>query len=305
MIDGSTRLLGIVGHPLAHSLSPFLHNYVLARAGLNVRYVPFPVAPGADLGAALRGLAAAGVAGVNVTIPHKVAAAAACDVLSPEAEATGAANTIAFRGARLEGHNTDVAGFLAPLTAARVALAERECVVLGAGGAARAAAFALARAGALVTLAAREERAALETVAAVARADVGGRLRAVPWSERAAAVAGAHLVVNATPLGQAGAKVDASPLDGADVAPRAGQVFYDLVYNPPRTRFLDRARAAGATAIGGLAMLVAQGVAALELWLDLRVEPAALEDVRRRCEEQLERAAAGGRGGTAWVASGT
>ena len=296
MIDGATRLLGLIGHPLSHSLSPFFQNYLLARSGLNARYVPFPVERADALRDALRGLAAAGLAGVNVTIPHKVAAAALCDELSRDARAAGAVNTIVFRGGRLEGHNTDIPGFLAPLTAGRVTVAGRQCVVLGAGGAARAIAFALARSGGLVTVTARDRTRALE-VAAAAESASEGMLHAVAWEERAGAIAEAHLVVNATPLGQVGPRAGASPLD-AGTPVRAEQVFYDLVYNPVRTRFLEQAREGRATAIAGLEMLVEQGIASLELWLGLRFDRAVTADVVRRCEEELERR-------TAWVASGT
>ncbi|HVY60388.1 MAG TPA: hypothetical protein VHF22_01995, partial [Planctomycetota bacterium] len=133
-------------------------------------------------------------------------------------------------------------------------------------------------------------------VAAAAESASGGHFDGVAWSRRHDAIAEADIVVNATPLGQH-PDPTGSPVDGG-TALRPGQVCYDLVYNPARTRFLALAGEAGATTIGGLAMLVSQGVEALAVWLGLRVDPAAVADVRKRCQEELERRAA-------WVASGT
>ncbi len=288
MIDGSTRLLGLVGFPLGHSLSPFFQNYLLARAGLPFRYVPFEVADAARLGAAVRGLAAAGVAGVNVTVPYKVEAARLCDSLSPEARAVGAANTLVFRQGRIEGHNTDVAGFLRGLDAAcgERAWDGRACLVLGSGGAARAVATALARLGALVTVAARSlDRA--EALAAAVESETAGALHAAPWEERMGPAAEAELIVNATPVGQAPAE-EATPLE-APLGP--DKVVYDLVYNPLETRLLADAARAGSRPVDGLAMLIHQGLQSLELWLGTPIDPRVVPEVRRRCEEELERRA--------------
>jgi len=287
VIDGETHILGLVGYPIAHSLSPFFQNYLLSRAGLNTRYVPFPVRPGADVAAALRGLALAGVQGVNVTVPHKVAAAAACDSLSEEAQAAGAVNTITMaRDGRLAGHNTDVMGFLAPLLDRGVDLAGRDALVLGAGGAARAVAVGLARAGAAVTVAARR-RAEADLVAAAVEAATDGHLAACDWEERSNAVARASLVVNATPVGRA-PRAEECPLD--DEAPlSADHVVYDIVYTPLETRLLRRAREAGAVTFDGLDMLARQGIASLETWLGIETLGRFAGDVRRRCEEELAR----------------
>jgi shikimate dehydrogenase len=292
MIDGETGVLGLLGWPLAHSLSPFFQNYLLSLARQNLRYVPFPVRPEADLRAALRGLALAGVLGVNVTVPHKVAAARACDELLPEAEATGAANTILMtREGRLRGANTDVAGFLAPLLARSEPLAGRGALVLGAGGAARAVAYALARAGSVVTVAARR-RSAADEVAASIEAATEGHLGACEWDARHEALLDATLLVNATTVGmagRAGAPAEgACPLEeGAPLGP--AHLVYDLVYRPLVTPLLRKAREAGARTLDGLDMLIAQGIASLEAWTGVATLAAHAAETRRRCEEELRR----------------
>lgn len=245
---------GVLGWPLAHTLSPTIHNAAFRRAGIDCVYLAWPVAPD-DLGAAVAGLRALGALGANVTMPHKERVAGHLDALSAEAAAVGAVNTIAVAADGLVGHNTDVDGFRAVLESdAGFDARGRSAVVLGAGGAARAVVKALADAGAGdVAVAARDaERAA--TVAALA----GGR--AVAWDDAAGAAAAADVVVNATPVGG----------DGSDPAPgasfRAGQVVVDLVYDPPSTPLVERARAAGADAWGGLGMLVHQAAASFRIW---------------------------------------
>ena len=265
-ITGRTRLCGILGYPLDHTLSPPMHNAAFAALGLDWAYVPWPVPPD-RLGEAVRGLRAlANFAGANVTVPHKEAILPHVDELTAEARAVGAVNTIVRQGDRLTGHTTDGAGLLTDLAEV---LAFRpqgaRIVIIGAGGAARAAAFALAAAGA-------RRVAILNRSAARASALAGDVGRAIPATEAVAyplhkypddqILGSADLVLNATALGlHAG---DPSPLDLAPCRPST--VAYDLVYNPPETGFLREARARGLRAANGLGMLVHQGAAAFALW---------------------------------------
>jgi shikimate dehydrogenase len=283
-IDGSTKLLGIVGWPLGHTLSPALHNFVLARLGLQHRYVPFPVEDGERLEAALRGLCAAGVVGVNVTIPYKVAAAPLCDELTADARLAGAVNTLRFEGGRIVGHDTDIAGFGRALAERGAVVTERRVLVLGAGGAARAAVVFLHRAGAKVTVAARQ-RAKGEELAKGLAQSVGAEIGVVDWDDRSAAVKRADVVVNTTPIGMWPRTGD-SPLDiSAPLGP--GHVVYDVVYNPVKTRLLARAAEAGATCLDGLDMLVHQAFDALDFWTGRPTDRRLVRDARRAVEAEL------------------
>jgi shikimate dehydrogenase len=264
--DAGTSVVGVAGYPVRHSLSPLLHNAAFAELGLNWISVGFEVAPG-KLAAALDGMRALEVRGLSVTMPHKAEAAALCDECAPVAARLGAVNCVSNRDGVLHGENTDGVGFLASLErAAGFDPAGRRCVVLGAGGAARAVILALADAGAeLVTVV---NRTAARAVEAAALAGAAGRSAEV--GEGADAVAReAELVVNATAVGMAGAgSSDASGL----VAPtllHGGQVVVDLVYVPRPTPWLAAAAEGGATPVDGLGMLVHQAAAQLELWTGL------------------------------------
>ena len=254
----ATRLAGVLGHPIKHSLSPVLHNAAFAEVGLDWAYVAFDVLDGA-CPVAVAGIRALGVQGLSVTMPHKRTVAEVCDELSATAAALGAANTVVRRGDRLIGDATDGPGFLASLRAAGHDPAGSTCLVLGAGGAAAAIAHALGGAGAsrVGVLARRPEAAA----AVAALAGVVGR------PARAADLAEADLVVNATSVGMsdtAGAGAIPFDLDVSALGP--GQVVVDLVYHPLRTPLLVAAEAAGATPVDGLGMLVHQAALAFELW---------------------------------------
>jgi shikimate dehydrogenase len=283
-IDGKTRLVGLMGWPVEHSLSPAMHNAAFAALGLDWAYVPLPVPPD-RLGEAVRGLVALGFAGANVTVPHKEAVVPFLDRLTPAAQAIGAVNTILVGpGGELTGDNTDAAGFLADLRAEGVEPSGRRPLILGAGGAARAVAYALSQAGAeLVAIAARNlakaQRLADGLRAATGKAFLAARLpEDLPDLAREA-----DLIVNATTVGMAPHQADASPWP-QDVPLRPAWIIYDLVYVPAETLLLRRARAAGARGIGGLGMLVQQGAAAFRLWTG--VEPP-LAVMRQACEERL------------------
>jgi len=255
---GATRLAAVIGSPVRHSLSPAMHNAAFDELELDWVYVALEVAP-SEVAAAIAGMRAFGFGGLSVTIPHKAAVLGEVDETSEASAAVGAVNTVVPLGdGRLRGENTDVGGFLASLSDEGFDPAGRPCLVVGAGGAARAVVHALAGAGAAdVVVLNRSPRRAEE---AAALAGPRGRV-GVP-----ADVAKVDLVVNATPLGLAGAggDVGALPLDPAALRP--GQLVVDLVPNPAVTPLLRAAGAAGARVAGGLGMLVHQGALAFELW---------------------------------------
>jgi shikimate dehydrogenase len=249
----------VIGDPIAHSLSPLLHNAAFDALGLDWVSVAFPVAAGSTADA-LTGMRALQVAGLSVTMPHKEGAFAAVDDTTDVARRLGAVNCVSRRDGALVGDSTDGAGFLAALRrGAGFDPGAKRCLVIGAGGAARAVVLALAGAGAadVVVL----NRTAARAEAAAALAGAVGRVGS------AADVTGAELVVQATPMGMAGA--GANPSGELPVDPDAlheGQVVADLVYHPAQTPLLAAATARGAVAVGGLGMLVHQAALALEQW---------------------------------------
>jgi shikimate dehydrogenase len=266
-LGGGTHVVGIIGWPVAHSLSPAIHNAAFAAAGLDWTYVPLPVPPEA-LPAALAGLIPLGLRGANVTMPHKTEAAELIQRCSEDATLLRAVNTIAVRGGELEGHNTDVAGFDRFLRRdAGFDPAGRSALIYGAGGAARACALALARAGlARLSVAARDKARAAPLVKMVE--ELGIRATLVRPSETGELVA--DLVINATPVGGSDAEpvLPSFPHLGPDV------LVIELLYDPPSTDLQRRARAAGATAFGGLGHLLEQAALSFELWTGT---PAPLE----------------------------
>ncbi|HEX6844461.1 MAG TPA: shikimate dehydrogenase [Actinomycetota bacterium] len=263
-IGGATRTVGVIGWPVAHSLSPTIHNAAFAALGLDRVSVPLPVPPG-SVGAALDGLVALGFDGVNVTMPHKAEVADRVDRRSEDAERLRAANTVVIRDDGLEGHNTDAPGFDRFLRRdARFEPGGRTALVFGAGGAARACALALARAGLdRLTVVLRETTRDAELRQALE--GTGTQVVTVTFDD--AASVRADLLVNATPLGMHGEE-----LPEVDVG--STTVVVDLLYHPAITPFVRRARSAGAAAFGGLGLLLHQAALSLELWTG---QPAPLE----------------------------
>ncbi|MGH2775778.1 MAG: shikimate dehydrogenase [Actinomycetota bacterium] len=255
----AAHFVGVLGWPLDATLSPLMHNVAFRRLGLDWIYLRWPVAP-ASLGDAVRGLRALGADGANVTMPHKEAIVEHLDSLDADAEAIGAVNTVRRSGEELVGHNTDIAGFSEFLVEdAGFQPNGANALVLGAGGAARAVVKSLSNLGAGdITIAARNpERGAL--VAALA--DDGTRsARAIDWDDAAGSAEGVDLIVNATPIGMRGEGLL------SQVTFKANQCVIDLIYSPPTTPLIERARATGASGWGGLGMLVRQAAASFAIW---------------------------------------
>lgn len=270
-----TRHYGIIGHPLAHSLSPLVHNWGFSRFGIDGRYEAWDTPPG-ELPAFMARLRELPVAGLSVTIPHKTAVMGYVDAVTDLGHEVGAVNTLFWRGGVLWAENTDVEGFCRPLVESGDI--PGTALILGAGGAARAAVVGLRRLGlARVGVTGRSP----EKVAALA-GEFG--LAAVDWEARAAFPAG--LVVNATPMGMAGRYEGQSAYPAEALRP--GQVVYDLVYNPRVTRFVAEATQAGARVIAGLDMFLYQAVEQFRLWTGRGLP---VEELRPLLEETLYGAA--------------
>lgn len=257
-VTGHTRVVGLLGWPVSHSMSPVLHNAAATAAGLDLVYVPFPVEP-SRLTDAVRGLPALGIIGVNVTIPHKSAILPLLDEVEPAAEAIGAVNTVVVHRDHLSGFNTDWSGFLADLDEKRIEVSGRHALVLGAGGSARAVVYALRQRGATVTVLARRPAQAEQLVASLGPERIAWRAL-----NELSGLPAASLLVNTTPAGMA-PHIDQVPWPAE--APWPGSpVVYDLIYNPGETLLMRRARDAGLRAENGLGMLVHQAAQAFSRW---------------------------------------
>jgi shikimate dehydrogenase len=255
----------LLGDPVAHSLSPLIHNAAFVAAGIDAEYRARRVVP-EELGEAVAALREPGVLGANVTIPHKQAVIEHLDALAPAAEAIGAVNTVVRReDGSLLGDNTDAAGFLHGLEGADN-LRGTPAVVLGSGGAARAVVCALLTdlQPESLTIAARSPEKAEALAAAFAQLDPEGTLRVVSLGAAGAVIREGRLVVNATPVGMHPDEAATPWPDVADFGP--AHTVYDLIYAPAETRLLREAAAHGARTIRGMKMLVGQAAASFARW---------------------------------------
>ena len=280
-LTGSARLAGVVGWPVAQSLSPALHGYWLAKHGIDAAYVPLPVEP-VDFSHVMEALRRTGFRGVNVTVPHKEAAFALANHLDPEARAIGAVNLLTFDNHGFEGRNTDAVGMAASLTEAGVRVAGHVAAIWGAGGAARAAIHALAGMGACEIRLFNRTAGRAQALASAFAPRAGVPVTAAgydTWSSGAKDVA---LVVHTTSAGMKGKPPSLDlPLDGLP----ADAAVFDSVYNPLQTELLSRARARGLKVVDGLGMLMHQAVPAFEAFFGVR--PAVTPELRRTLEAEL------------------
>ena len=283
MITGKTKLLGVIGAPVGHSLSPIIQNAALRAAGLDYVYAALPVRAGA-LSSAVCGLRDAGAAGFNVTIPFKTEIIPLMDELSEDARRIHAVNTVVIGAdGKLVGHNTDVTGFLAGFAERRIALTGKKAVLVGAGGAARAVLWGLLRS--KVSSVVIGVRNASKGAALAADFAAHGDVRAYGFDDPAftSALGSADIIVQTTPLGMTPHVGEMPPVD---VAAIKSSVFYDLIYTPAETRFLRAAAAHGHETINGETMLVAQGAEAFFLWTGVRPD---MELMKRVLREELVR----------------
>ncbi|HYR75473.1 MAG TPA: shikimate dehydrogenase [Pyrinomonadaceae bacterium] len=259
LIDRQTEVFGIIGKPVGHSLSPRIHNAAFGASRVNAVYIPFEVS---DVNQFMRRMAHPrtreldwNLCGLSVTAPHKASVMTWLDWIDPAAKEIGAVNTIVVRGNELHGYNADAPGFISPLRKSFGSLKDARCAIIGAGGGARAALWAL-----------RNEAAQVELF-------VRDLVRAKPAAERFgvdyrvlanASFEGFDIVINATPLGTRGLQQDETPAVAEQL--RNVRLTYDLVYNPLETRFLREARAAGCETLSGIEMLLAQAAEQFKLW---------------------------------------
>lgn len=257
-VDNETMICGLIGLPVMHSVSPRIHNAAFAAEGINGVYLPFEVK---DVDSFFKRMVDPrtrelnwNLRGLSVTAPHKQSVMKHLDWIEPNATEIGAVNTVVVENDRLLGYNTDAAGFIEPLLPRLGSLADREVAVIGAGGAARAAIWALQQQKARVTLFARNVDKA-QKLAEVFNISCE--------SLSSAKFAGYDLVINATPLGS-GEHIDQSPINVGQL--NGARCIYDLIYNPSETKLLREARHVGCETLGGMEMLAAQARLQFELW---------------------------------------
>ena len=250
MIDANTSLFGLIGNPVAHSLSPVMHNQAFAASGYNGVYLAFRVT---DPAAAIKGIRTLNLKGISVTLPHKSSVMGYLDEIEETAAQIGAVNTIVNNRGRLIGYNTDCAGALEALKT-RTSIKDKSVALIGAGGAARAIGFGLVAAGGRVTIFNRS-RAPGERLAADLQAEF---LPLYAWQPDQY-----EILINTTPVGMH-PETDATPIPKEDLSKE--MVVMDIVYNPMKTRLLEEAENKACQTINGLAMFVFQGARQFELW---------------------------------------
>ena len=267
MRQESIRLYGVIGYPLGHSLSPLMHNTAFRTLGMPGVFLSWPVEP-ARLPSFVEAVRTLDIRGCSVTIPHKVALLPLLDEMTDRVRIMGAANTIFRSDGLVCGENTDVLGFVRPLE--KLGLApDMRVLLLGAGGAARAAAAGLHSLG-------MKDIAITSPTAAHAEA-LASRfgMKTVPWEKRGQP---AELVINTTPLGMQGSHEQETPYPASAFS--GSGIAYDIVYTPARTRFLREAGEAGWHTVGGLDMFMGQGDAQFHLWTGQHLPEAAIDAVR-------------------------
>lgn len=280
---GARQVVALIGHPIHHSLSPAMHNAAFDKAKLNFVYVPLDVHP-KRLKQAMAGVRALGIAGLNVTVPHKETILPFLDDLSKEARLIGAVNTVQRKGDRLIGHNTDGRGFLRAIQSAwGVGLASKRIVILGAGGAARAVAVqAVLEGAAAVTIgnrsASRGRRLLRHLRAIAGRTAI--QMVPLPGSALASAIRDSDLIVQATTVGLIARE---RSLIEAKLF-RSHHRVCDLIYRPTETAFLREAQSAGAATLNGIGMLLHQGALAFEIWTG---SPAPLQTMETVLIQQV------------------
>lgn len=257
--------VGLIGYPVEHSISPAMHNAAFAHLGMKEWQYDLLLTPPENIEERIKSLRGGAFAGANVTIPHKQAVMEHLDVLALTSRSINAVNTILVEDGQLVGHNTDSAGFLLDLEAHGISVHGKHALILGAGGAAHAAALGLANKGASVTVMSRREQTAWDLRNNLRRG-VSRQLKidVQAMSAISKVVAGVDLIVNCTPVGMHPNQDKSIWPD--DILFPEGAVLYDMVYRPRQTLLMQQAENAGLTTIGGLGMLVQQGALAFELW---------------------------------------
>lgn len=277
---GKTRVAGVIGWPISHSRSPRLHGYWLDRYKIDGAYLPLPVRP-EDFDIAVKGLAAAGFCGVNVTVPHKEAALRICDQVEPFAAKIGAVNTLVFNEDGISGSNTDAFGFLENLRSSPAGYEPEAgpAMVIGAGGAGRGIVAALLNDGVAEVRITNRTQSRAEQLADELAGSFQGKIEVIPWTQRGDALADIALLVNSSSLGMSG-QPDLE-LDLEKLSPNA--LVNDIVYTPLETALLSAARRRGNQTVDGLGMLLHQARPGFHAWFG--VNPDVTEQLRSRMLE--------------------
>ena len=282
-INSETRLYALIGDPVEHSFSPLMHNAAFQILGLNRVYLALQVKP-RDLKQAVEGIRSLGIRGFNVTIPHKVSIMKHLDEVDSKAADIGAVNTVLNRNGKLTGYNTDGAGAVAALKGENVDPVGKKVVLLGAGGAARALSFYIAPyARRLVILNRTESKAAFLAEAVKERLKIDVSCGGLTSGNLSRELADADILINATSAGMY-PNVEETLVDRSLIRP--DMIVLDIVYNPPETRLLREARAAGAKGVNGIMMLVHQGALSFEIWIS---EKPPIEVMLEAVEKALRR----------------
>jgi shikimate dehydrogenase len=267
LITGTTKLLGVIGNPIEHSLSPVMHNAAITALGVDYVYLALPV-NAADLSVAIAGFKAIGLVGFSVTIPHKQAIVPLLSEVSAVAKDVGAVNTVWRTDKGWSGTNTDVEGFIAPLQAYNRDWSQTTTVILGHGGAARAVVVGCTQLGCTkIHVVGRNKQKLSAFEQSWLDSSLPLTLDIHLWEQLPELLSQADLVVNTTPVGMH-PHVEESPIDAVAMqALKENAIAYDLIYTPNPTQFLRQAKQQGAITIDGLEMLVQQGAAAFKIWL--------------------------------------
>ncbi len=281
-IEGTTKIVGVIGYPIKHSASPVMHNAAFKSLGLDYVYLPFEVRPG-RIGEAAKALTSLGMVGINVTIPHKETIRPYLNEISREAELIGAVNTVVVRDDKLIGYNTDGQGFIASLREdGKDTVKGKTLLVLGAGGAAKAVVTqaALEGAGKILVIDKFKEKAE-QIVHNLGKNIPSGKAQAVPLEELKTKLREADFLINATPVGM-------NPDDPLIIDPgwlSSSLLVFDLVYNLGETKLMKAAREKGCRVVGGLGMLAHQGAISFQLWTG---KEAPLQVMRKALEEKFQ-----------------
>ncbi len=267
LISGTTKICGVIGDPIAHTMSPVMHNAVFKEMGMDYVYVAFQVKK-EGLAEAIQGMRGLNIRGLNVTIPHKVAIIPLLDRLDHLAELIGAVNTVVNDDGVLTGYNTDAEGFLQALLERGIEPGGKNVVILGAGGASRAISFILAERGSSLVILNRTLDKARECARRIGEV-FQKEVKALEFDSEnlAKALTEADILVNTTSVGMY-PDTDETPVSSGLLQP--GLIVVDIVYNPIKTRLLEEAEAAGARTISGIDMFVWQGALAFEKWTGLK-----------------------------------
>lgn len=276
MINGHTEVLGLIGNPVAHTMSPCIHNTIAKQMRIEAAYLPFPVEK--DIDTAVKGAYALGIKGMNITVPYKSAVIPFLKEIDHEAETIGAVNTLVKVSSGYKGYNTDMPGLYRALKREGIQIEDAGVIIIGAGGAARAAAFMSAFKGAKnICMLNRTKEKAMEVVAEVICKTGYQNIAAYGIDEYDKVPGDGYLVLQATKAGLSPNVEDSPITDSAFFAKAA--VVYDLIYNPQQTRFMKLAGEQGVKAYHGLTMLLYQGIQAFELWYDISLPDDVIEMV--------------------------